>query len=244
MKVCLVTMAIGEQYLKNYNEKFRPSQEAYAKKQGYDFRVITEFLDDKIKHWSTISFNKILVCNQPWSYEYDFVIFIDADVYINPESPPIHSCVDFGDKIGIVDEYTQPNRQRRIEIQRKQNWETSATVYYHLCGFYINTNLMLNTGVLVMQPKKHALFLQNIYNKYVLKSINHPRGFHYEQSSIGYELQKHEMFVVLPNTFNALWFLYKYENHELTLKDFSKQVYFLHFAGLRGVECDTNSLNN
>ena len=38
MKVCLVTICIGERYLQLYNSLFRPSQEKYAKKCGYDFK--------------------------------------------------------------------------------------------------------------------------------------------------------------------------------------------------------------
>jgi len=45
MKVCLVTICIGEKYLQQYNTLFRPSQEKYAKKCGYDFKVITDYID-------------------------------------------------------------------------------------------------------------------------------------------------------------------------------------------------------
>ena len=37
MKVCLTTICIGERYLAQYNALFRPSQEAYAQRHGYDF---------------------------------------------------------------------------------------------------------------------------------------------------------------------------------------------------------------
>ena len=96
MKVLLVTIAIGNQYLRQYELLFKTSQENYAKKCGYDFKVITDFLDkDKDnKYNSTISFNKILVCSQEWSNNYDFIIFVDADILININSPPIHNYID------------------------------------------------------------------------------------------------------------------------------------------------------
>ena len=40
-------------------------------------------------------------------------------------------------------------------------WETSATEYYKLCGLDINTYMVFNSGVLVMQPKLHNAFLVN-----------------------------------------------------------------------------------
>ena len=173
MKVLLVTIAIGQQYLKEYELLFKESQQNYAKKQGYDFKVITDFLDkDKNNMYkSTISFNKILVCNQEWSNNYDFIIFIDADILININSPPLHNYIDYKNCIGIVDEYSQPTKERRIQIQKRMGWESNATDYYKLCDLDIQTDMVLNSGVLVLQPKLHGTFLQKIYNDYVIQSI-------------------------------------------------------------------------
>lgn len=232
MKVLLVTIAIGEKYLTEYINLFYESQKKYAYKNGYDFRVITDFLDKKVKNPSTISFNKILVCNQEWSDKYDFIIFIDADILINIDSPPIHNYIDYGSCIGIIDEYSQPSKERRLKIQKNMGWETSATDYYKLCGFDIQTNMVFNSGVLVLQPKIHKIFLQYIYSKYIQKSISHYRGFHFEQSCIGYEIQRNNMYKVIDNKFNAVWSLTKMDNVEnITLDKYFNDNYFIHFAG-------------
>jgi hypothetical protein len=232
MKVVLVTIAVGEQYLAEYKKLFYESQYNYAKKHGYDFKVITDFLDKNIKDLSTISFNKILVCNQEWSNDYDFIIFIDADILININSPSIHNYIDYGECIGIIDEYSQPSKERRIKIQRNMGWETSAIDYYKLCGLDIKTEMVFNSGVLVMQPKIHKVFLQNIYNKYVLQSISHYRGYHFEQSCIGYEIQKNNLYKVIDNKFNAVWCLTKMDNIEnISLNTYFNENYFIHFAG-------------
>jgi hypothetical protein len=227
MKVLLVTIAIGNKYLDEYKNLFYESQINYARKNGYDFKVITDFLDKEIQHRSTISFNKILVCNQEWSY--DLIIFIDADILINSNALPLHTY-DYGNCIGIIDEYSQPTRERRLEIQRRMGWETSATDYYKLCGLDLSTEMVFNTGVLVMQPKIHNDFLVNIYNKYVKQSISHKRGFHFEQSCIGYEIQNASLYKVLDNRFNAVWCLTKLDSG-VSLNDYYKDNYFIHFAG-------------
>ena len=49
MKVLLTTVAIGEKYLEEYNNLFGESQRNYALKNGYDFKVITDFLDQDNK---------------------------------------------------------------------------------------------------------------------------------------------------------------------------------------------------
>ena len=59
-KILLVTIAIGEKYIIEYNKLFRPSQKINAKRNGYDFKVVTNFLDDKYKFPKSISFNKIV----------------------------------------------------------------------------------------------------------------------------------------------------------------------------------------
>lgn len=233
MKVLLVTIAIGSKYLDMYKKKFYESQRKYAQKCGYDFKVITNFLDKTIQQRSTISFNKVLVCSQDWSNQYDFIIFVDADIFININSPPIHLYTDYENCIGIVDEYSQPTKERRLKIQQKNGWEESATEYYKLCGFDIETDMVFNTGVLVMQPKIHCDFLQNIYNKYVRQSISHPRGFHFEQSSIGYEIQKEKLYKVIDNKFNALCALISQDNAEnINIDIYTTQNYFIHYAGL------------
>ena len=232
MKVLLVTIAIGERYLQIYNYLFRKSQEAYATKHGYDFKVITEFLDNRLRHPSTISFNKILVCSQDWSSQYDIIIFVDADILINKNAPPLHLSKDYETKIGIVDEWSQPTFERRTALQKSMGWEATASEYYKLANLIIKTNSVLNTGVLVLQPKYHRAFLEKIYYKYIKNAIGNSRGFHYEQSAIGYELQKANMFTIISNEFNALWGLVKTEKQNTKMLDeFFQENHFIHFAG-------------
>ena len=210
MKVCLVAVAIGDKYLERYNTLFRPSQEQYASKHGYDFRVETEYLDPRFQNKAVCSLNKILVSCQPWSYQYDFVIFIDSDIVVNISSPPIHSCMDFEGKIGIVNEYDQLVGHEKFtdKVRESLKWGT-ASEYYEKAGFYLSTELMLNTGVLVMQPALHGDFLRNIFDLHVETCLTHPRGFHYEQAAIGYHLQTSNMFKILPKEFNAIWIIRK-----------------------------------
>lgn len=238
MKVLLITIAIGDKYVSEYTKLFYPSQKRYADKHGYDFKVITNFFDYSHRRPSNISFNKILVCDQHWSKTYDYIIFIDADILININAPPIHNFHDFGNKIGIINEYSQPTYQKRLEIQKKMGWEETASEYYKLAGFNIPTTKVLNTGVLVFQPKIHNKFLKSIYNRYISASTTHPRGYHFEQSCIGYELQINNLYKETDNRFNAIWSLEKASDSNLTLQDFFDSNFFIHFAG----RCDFDKI--
>ena len=105
-KVLFVSISIGKHYTDLYNKVFRKSQQLYAKKCNYDFLVLNYYIDMKYQYKQAISFNKILTCSTQWSSKYDYVLFVDADIIINSESPPIHNYIDYGDKIGIIDEFS------------------------------------------------------------------------------------------------------------------------------------------
>jgi len=233
-KILLVTIAIGDKYLHQYNTIFRKNHEMYAKKHDYDFKVITDFLDKSLCHADAITFNKILVCSQSWSNDYEFIIVIDADILINMNSPAIHTSMDFDTKIGIVNEYSQPTNEMRIEIQRMMGWEPDAKGYYKLAQLDIDTKMVFNTGVMVFQPKIHRGFLDKIYNKYARNSINHPRRYHYEQSCIGYELQVHQKYKIMDNKWNTIWPLYKMMGSQLEF--IFRENHFIHFTGHIDIE--------
>lgn len=237
-KVLIVTIALGEKYIAQYNNTFRESQEAYARKNGYDFKVVTDFLETELsgRHTGTISFQKILVGNEPWSQQYDKIVYLDADVFVNIDAPPIHS-IDTGDKIGMVNEYYQPSYEERLAIQKRKGWEANPTEYYKLASeeFVLDTDKVLNTGVFIIQPRIHKDFLYGIYAKHVANAIDHPRKFHFEQSAIGYEIQKHNMYHLLDNKWNAIWVINLLaEGKPKSMYEFYKDNYFLHFAGGTG----------
>jgi len=231
MRIALVTLAIGDQYLQIYNTLFRKSQEAYAKRHGYEFRVITEYLDDDILHKSLISFQKALVFSQLWSSQYDLIIFVDADIYIRPDSPAIHTAGDFTEKIGIVNEFAQPTKELRLALQERCGWETSATDYYKLCQLDLDTDIVPNSGVMIARPAIHGEYLRNIYETYRETAINHSRGFIYEQAAIGYCLVRDNMCTCIPNEWNGLWMINKLINPDKELPEFISETYFTHLAG-------------
>jgi len=240
MRVLLITIAIGEKYLKRYNELFRESHENYARKNNYDFKVITELLEKKYEYKEAISINKILVCDQDWSYNYDIIIYVDADILINSKSPSLHDYMNYKGKIGIVDEFNQPDKRVRMgeEAKKVGAWIKNAEEYYRENGFEIKTDKLLNTGVLVMEPREHGKMLREIFEKYVRRLKGSKRSFHIEQASIGYELQVRNMVEIIPNEFNVVWALYKYYNKDLTLDRCVRYNYFIHFAG----QCDIDKV--
>lgn len=224
MKVCLGVISIGRTYLEEFEKLFKPSVSAYCQRNGYDLKVFTDYLDPTRKHPDTISFQKCLVPS--FLTEYDLVVVLDADIYIHSYTTPIH-FLDTCDKIGIVDEVYQSTPENYTRLINS-GFADSAKDYYQKAGFELNTDKILNTGVILCKPSLHADYLRSIYETYVDASIRHPRGFHYEQSCIGYTLQKDSTFVLIPNCWNHI-FVHSQLNRVPVLHQ-----YFIHFAGMRG----------
>jgi len=232
--VLLVTFAIGDAYMSKYTKLWRTSHENYCKKHGYDFKIIEKFLDKQLDAREHIDANnRLLVCSQEWSKDYEYIVYIDADILININAPPIHTAFDYGNKIGIVDEFSQPCAEQRVErINRRLGWEDSAKAYYQLAGFDIETDKLLNAGVMVFQPKKHKEVLEHMYSYYEPGYTTHRRGAHYQQAIIGYELMTKDMCIIMSNAWNCVWNHYKvYYDGKKTIQETFDQHYFLHFAG-------------
>jgi hypothetical protein len=225
MKVCFGILSVGRTYLTEFERLFKPSVSAYCTKYGYDLKIFTDFLDPNRKQSDTISFQKCLVPDQ--LREYDLVVVLDADIYIENYAPPIHNLQLQG-KIGIVDEVAQSSSEKYQQMVQI-GFADHAKAYYAKVGFEFDTHSILNTGVMICSPAKHADYLKTIYEKYVDKSIGHPRGFHYEQACIGRELQMDNSYELISNLWNFI-----YVHTQITRDPI--QCYFLHFAGLRGNE--------
>ena len=179
-------------------------------------KIFTDFIGER--HPDLISFQKCLVPSQ--LTDYDCVIVMDADIYINDYAFSIHTMAT--DKIGIVNEVDQITP----EEYRKIGFLYQPIEYYRIAGFKIQTDKLLNTGVMICKPSLHADFMKSIYDKYSQTAIGHSRGFHYEQACIGYELQSQNKFSILRNTWNHIYGFNKLLNIPFM------SPFFVHFAGL------------
>jgi hypothetical protein len=217
MKVGIGIICIGDRYLKDFEVTFKPSIVSYAQRHGYDLKVFNHFLDSTYTHTDSISFQKCLVPEN--MLEYDRVLIMDADIWLSDSAPLIP---DTGDLVGIVNEAAQVEP----DLYNKIGFASQPVDYYKLSGFELDTDKILNTGFIVCNPKLHAKFMRDVYDKYIKSARGHHRGFHYEQSCIGYELQMHNLFTLLPNTWNTMYLFYS------ALQLPHPQVYGMHFAGL------------
>ena len=250
--VLFVVIAIGEKYKAEYLELFHASHQRYCLKHGYDFFLVEDFIKSGETDKSLISLQKILVCSLDQAKEYDLVVFMDSDILINHRiAPPIEEYIGDSEYVYLVDEYSQPSKEGRLHINKKMGWEDSAAAYYKLCDFKIETETVLNTGIMILNPNIHASVCERIYQDGVRHGRGHPRGFHYEQSLIGFTFQKIGLYRKLDNKWNAIFALHLFFNKrwfkskKKLFLEFYKQNYFIHFAGSlhKGLEKTIKSLS-
>jgi hypothetical protein len=209
MRAAIFTICIGDEYTKQYETIFKPSVTQYCKKHGYDLVTVTKNIFDSTE---CISLMKHTIPFSQEARQYDMIMVLDADILINNVASPFH-ILDLGDKVGVVDEYSQPSYEERLKIQQRNGWEVSASEYYKLCSLEIQTKSVFNSGMFICKPAVHAPFFKSLVEKYKEGQKGHPRKFHFEQSVFGYELQKQNLYTILDNRWNCLWPLNSHSNY-------------------------------
>jgi len=224
MKVGIGIVCVGDRYLKEFEQIFKPSVVSYAHRHGYDVKIFTSHLDPEHTHIGCISFQKCLV--PAAMAEYDVVLVVDADIWLSDSAPALP---DPGDKIAIVNEAAQFPKEEYDMIK----FVSQPTEYYALADFQLQTDKILNTGFFVCRPALHAQFLREVYDKYIGNAAGHRRWYHYEQACVGYELQTQNRFVLLDNAWNSIYLMYTALGRSVPA------VYGLHFAGMGGSTRET-----
>jgi hypothetical protein len=232
MKVAIVVFVIGEQYVNTFNNFFKFNLENYCKKYNYDLIILNELIQkedniDKKKFF----WQRLLI---PFKYqEYDYVISLDSDIYINYNAPPLPlDEIPLG-KVGAVNErkYLE-NYEWRENVQKKQKWnDTTGIEWYALSGDIKNYNDHINGGLVIYQPKYHAEIFKNLY----VNNIKNYLKYHQDdQSILSSYLIDNNMIYWLDQRFNRVWFFWKeimYPFFDICNEDL-KQIMVLNYISL------------
>jgi hypothetical protein len=251
MRVAVVTLAVGRVYFDRWKFQCEPGWRAYCQRHGYDLVVIDHALDTSARAQSrSPAWQKCLILGG--LTQYDRVVWIDADVVINPHSPPIPDVPI--EKIGVVDEAAYPTpelRQRIIKLliegfrnvdkRVADTWQLflDPADWHAFCGLPRRGENIVQTGVLVLSPHHHRKLLQHVYNAY-----EESEKTLYEMRPLSFEIQENGLQHWIDSRFNALVYFLAWEselilNQKLSsdsqiaaaLKDAYARNYFLHFGG-------------
>lgn len=209
MRCAIATVAIGENHRSAHDAIFRPSVERYVARHGHDLVVFEDFLvpaGERTGHMAV--FEKLRVPYHERLAGYDRVMVLDVDVLVSASAPPLDS-LDLGGRIGIVDEWCQPSGEGHRKFQEINGLPVTAPGYHALSGFRIETERVLNSGMFVCSPELHGPLFRDLVARHAEIHRTHPRGPHYEQSVLSYELQTRDLAAILPAAWNCLWPLHR-----------------------------------
>lgn len=208
----IVTLAVGDRYLKMFEKYCRKNWQIYADKFGYDLIIITEPLDNSERaKLRSPSWQKLLILSQDWSNKYKQIVWIDSDIIINN-----YNAYDicFGvpvEKIGAVETYSIPTRDlNQIALRRSyEEWKKLGIQFIDNLtpeSYYLNRgvpgngiNQVVQAGVFVCSQQYHQNIFEKIYNNY---EDHHGAEWNYEMPAMSYELVKNDMVHWISPSFN------------------------------------------
>ena len=215
-KNAIVTMAIGERYSAKFRKVALPSFLAYAERHQMDV-VLIEFPLDQSQHAQqrSPSWQKCLILNQPWSSQYERIIWIDADVVINPNAPNILDEAGHPWLIAATVNEAQLSDAAWVafwegrEVPPGPRWlkphqdiaaaraHRNRRMYFD-DGHDVSYDIMIQGGVWVMSPKYH--------NKLLLKTYQHHSAHRwYEQTVLSKNILESGAFQEITPRYNWLF---------------------------------------
>jgi hypothetical protein len=244
MKVAVVVLVVGDRYVKLFGSKFKNNLEYYCKKHGYELILLLEPIRPE-KDMNGIKFlwQKLLIPNKFMNY--DYVVVLDADIFVNPESPPLPFNEIPDGKIGCVNERKyMGNYEWRELIQIRYKYEKTGKDWYKISGENKDYNDHMNSGFVIYQPKHHAQILLELYNNNIENYKKYHQG---DQSILSIYFIDNNLVHWLDERFNKVWFFWREifypffnvmpnELKKIIIANFIKLNYFTHFTSYENIE--------
>lgn len=279
----IVTMIIGDETAEMWRRYSRPTWDAYAERHGYEIVALAEPVrPELVSAAKPVHWQKCFLLQHPDLAGYDYVVWIDADVLINHHRAPCIVGAMRTDRIGAVDLMQRhPTRlsfencvarylplkgyvmSHKRAIERSAPFPTAELTRIYRdqaekgAAEYAAQAPTVNTGVMVLQPRRHAEFLAEVFRKYrdVADSDDH------EQTPLSNEIVAHDLLEPLDVGFNNVFYIDMAERYpflhsvplmrtdggrvlaRLCVTTSFLNSYFLHFVGgerdyMRLVETD------
>lgn len=238
MKVAIVIFVMGEHYIKTFNDKFKVSVESYCNKYSYDLIVLTEYIkyeenmDKKKFYWQ-----RLLIPNK--FKNYDFIVSMDSDIFINSNAPPLPLNEIPQGKVAAVNERKYlGNYEMRERVQLSMGWEKTGKDWYALSGENKEYNDHINGGLVIYQPKFHGEMFEKLYNNNISNYMKYHQD---DQSILSSYLIDNDLIYWLDERFNRIWFFWREifypdfhglpdDNKKILVHDYIEKNYFTHFT--------------
>ncbi|QDO96043.1 hypothetical protein FNB15_01570 [Ferrovibrio terrae] len=207
-KTAIVTLIIGPNYIATWLRLCRASWLRYARTFDYDVIIISQPLDTGSRAQArSPAWQKLLILSQPWSAQYERIVWIDSDIIIGPEAQDIVASSGPPEKISLaVAGARSSSAERMIYLERLHNaqflpdaedmvWEQEIRKNYRDHNVPEH-DIMFNTGVLVVSPRHHRDLFLHCYD-------GEDAGARlYEQPLLSHEIIERDLGHLLNTRFN------------------------------------------
>lgn len=210
----IVTIAVGDAYLRLWRGKCQKGWQKYADKYDYDVICIETPLDDSERaRQRSASWQKCLIFGHEDIEKYERVVWVDADIVINFENAPCIAAAVPIEKVGAVNAWAMPTPElAQVALDRLYDyWGESCTIrdrtaqdYYASYGIAADFDQVVQAGVLVFSPPHHRRLLEKVYFDYEETGKGN-----FEMRPLSYELIKADYVHWLDHRFNLVWLVYK-----------------------------------
>jgi hypothetical protein len=207
-KNAIVSIVFGEPYQTNWSAACKNTWTAYADKHGFDIVIVTYRIDTSERARSrSLSWQKLLILDQPWAHHYERLVWVDADIVFSKTAPNILNAVPDRRKIGISVGYDQLSAyERQIFVERLVKvsygdvnaellWKFFQQNNFKEYGITSESGLMFNAGVMVLSAQEHNGLLLRVYG-------NEDRGRLYEQPYLSHILISENAYHKISPRFN------------------------------------------
>jgi len=211
----MVTMAIGEKYQKLFEEFCKPGLMMYCKTFQYDLICISEILDQSERASKrSPAWQKLLILSQPWSANYQQIVWLDTDILINNSNATDIAKLVPIEKVGGVDQVCIPTKELyKIAFQRYYLINFGSVPEINNISpedYYLNNNILcqqpmsqvFQTGVFVASPNFHKEIFEHTYYNYEEISSSNLMIGQFEMPALSYEIITKNLVFWIQNQFN------------------------------------------
>ncbi|CAA6605490.1 conserved hypothetical protein [Rhodospirillaceae bacterium LM-1] len=173
----LVTIALGEDYIRLFHQKAEPGWKAYCDRHGFDLVVFETPLDESPRAAArSPAWQKCLILERPELSRYRQICWVDTDILIRPDAPSVFAGVP-EELVGGVDAYAAPNPTVYHDVLERmyQSWHAMGArfldcptpeSFYRARGLPATADQVMHTGVMVASPAFHAGLFRHVYDAY------------------------------------------------------------------------------
>lgn len=213
----LATLIIGDRYSQTFRHALRPGWEAYCRRHDLDLVVVDQALDSSPRAQKrSPAWQKLLIHQTPGLSGYERIAWVDCDIAIAPHAPNVFDQVR-PERVGAVNDHATPSREdhRLVTERAYKQWDAEGVKYipnrtakewYARAGITCDFEDVVQTGMFVYSPARHARLFEDVYHSY--EDLGDP-ALNHEMRPLSFELLKADVVDWLSVKYNMMWTCYQ-----------------------------------